>query len=39
MKITHYPEDDVIYIDLQDKPNVESEVSANHKSFRFWLFF
>ena len=29
MKITYYPEDDVIYIDLQDKPSVESEeVSA-----------
>lgn len=25
MKITYYPEDDVIYIDLQDKPSVESE--------------
>lgn len=25
MKITYYPKDDVIYIDLQDKPSVESE--------------
>ncbi len=25
MKIIYYPEDDVIYIDLQDKPSVESE--------------
>ena len=25
MKITYYPQDDVIYIDLQDKPSVESE--------------
>jgi len=28
VKIAYYPEDDVIYIDLQDKPSTESEEVA-----------